>query len=77
MGMLLNFLANFLSNLVTGLVGERIDIIESQKRGEAEAENAAHEDNAKRKEKADDILATPIKKGDDLLDSLHSRSDRD
>ena len=46
---------------------------ESRKRGEAEAKNVAHEENARRKVKSDGIMAQPIKKGKALIDSIRNR----
>jgi len=68
------FVADFLSNIINGIVTKWMQMRESRKRGEAEAENAIHEENAKRKRRADEIMSWPIKKGKALIDSIRSRS---
>jgi len=67
------FVATFLSNLITGVVTKWMQMRESYKRGEAEAENEIHEENAKRKKRADEVMSWPIKKGKALIDSLRNR----
>ena len=68
------FVADFLSNIVNGVVNEWMKMRESRKRGEAEAKNVAHEDNAKRKSKSDKVLEKPVKTGKKLTDSKRKRS---
>jgi len=68
------FVADFLSNIINGIVTKWMQMRESRKRGEAEAENAIHEENAKRKRRADEIMSWPIKKGKALIDSIRNRS---
>ena len=67
------FVADFLSNIINGIVTKWMQMRESRKRGEAEAENAIHEENAKRKKRADDVMSWPIKKGKALIDSIRNR----
>ena len=43
------FAADFLSGIINGVVNKWMQMNESRKRGEAEAKNVAHEENAKRK----------------------------
>jgi len=74
-GMVLKFVATFLSNLITGFITTWMRMRESFKRGEAETENAIHEENAKRKKRADEIMSRSIKKGKDLINSIRNRSD--
>lgn len=74
-GAAVKFVATFLSNLITGVVTKWMQIRESYKRGEADTENAIHEEHAKRKKRADKILSWPIKKGKALINSLRNRSD--
>tara|TARA_R110002051_G_scaffold309774_1_gene382590 strand:+ start:722 stop:964 length:243 start_codon:yes stop_codon:yes gene_type:complete len=73
-GTVAKFVADFLSNIINGIVTKWIEMRESRKRGEAEAKNAAHEENAKRKAKSDAIMSTSIKKGKSLIDSIRNRS---
>ena len=73
-GMAAKFVADFLSNIINGIITKWIEMRESRKRGEAEAQNVAHEENAKRKAKADAVMATAIKKGKSLIDSIRRRS---
>ena len=68
------FAADFLSNIVNGVVGKWMEMNESRKRGEAEAKNVAHEENAKRKAKSDKVLEKPVKKGKSLTDSMRKRT---
>ena len=68
------FVADFLSYIVNGVVNEWMKMRESRKRGEAEAKNVAHEDNAKRKSKSDKVLEKPVKTGKKLTDSKRKRS---
>jgi len=68
------FVADFLSNIINGIVTKWMQMRESRKRGEAEAENAIHEENAKRKRRADEIMSWPIKKGKALIASIRNRS---
>lgn len=67
-------IADFFAKIITNLIGRWFDRKEMRARGKLESEKAAHEDNAKRKERADDVLVQPIKKGDELIDSLRNRS---
>ena len=69
------FAADFLSNIVNGVVGKWMEMNESRKRGEAEAKNVAHEENAKRKAKSDKVLEKPVKKGKSLTDSMRKRTE--
>ena len=73
-GAAVKFVADFLSNIINGIVTKWMQMRESRKRGEAEAENAIHEENAKRKNRADEIMSWPIKKGKALIDSIRNRS---
>ena len=52
MGVAAKFAADFLSGIINGVVNKWMQMRESRKRGEAEAKNAAHEENAKRKAKS-------------------------
>lgn len=72
-GIAVKFVADFLSNIINGIVTKWMQMRESRKRGEAEAENAIHEENAKRKKRADEVMSWPIKKGKALIDSLRNR----
>ena len=74
MGAAAKFVADFLSNIINNIVTKWMQMRESRKRGEAESKNVAHEENAKRKAKSDEVLSTPIKKGKDLIDGLRKRS---
>jgi len=69
------FVADFLSNIINGVLTKWMQMRESRKRGEAEAENEIHEENAKRKKRADEVMSWPIKKGKALIDSLRNRGD--
>ena len=60
-----NVLAKFLADFFSNIATKWLEMRESRKRGEAEANNAAHEENAKRKELADEIMAKPVKTGSD------------
>ena len=73
-GAAVKFVADFLSNIINGIVTKWMQMRESRKRGEAEAENEIHEANAKRKKRADDVMSWPIKKGKALIDSIRNRS---
>ena len=72
-GIAVKFVAVFLSNLISGITTKWMQLRESYKRGEAEAENEIHEENAKRKRRADKVMSWPIKKGKALIDSLRNR----
>jgi len=72
-GAVAKFVADFLSNIINGVLIKWMQMKESRKRGEAEAENEIHEDNAKRKKRADEVMSWPIKKGKALIDSLRNR----
>jgi hypothetical protein len=74
MGVAAKFAADFLSNIINGVVNKWMQMRESRKRGEAEAKNVAHEENAKRKAKSDAVMSKPIKKGKSLTDSIRNRS---
>jgi F0F1-type ATP synthase assembly protein I len=76
-GAAVQFAADFLSNIINGIVTKWIEMRESRKRGEAEAKNAAHEENAKRKARSDEITASPVKTGDELIAGLRDRSNPD
>ena len=76
-GAAVKFVATFLANIVNSFVTLWIRMRESRKRGEAEAKNVAHEENARRKAKADEIMAKPVKTGDELIDGLRNRVDTD
>tara|TARA_Y100000817_G_scaffold286217_1_gene253951 strand:+ start:180 stop:431 length:252 start_codon:yes stop_codon:yes gene_type:complete len=68
------FAADFLSNIINGVVNKWMQMNESRKRGEAEAKNVAHEENAKRKAKSDKVMEKPVKKGKNLTDSMRKRT---
>ena len=68
------FVADFLSNIINGIVTKWMQMRESRKRGEAEVANEIHEENAKRKKRADEVLLWPIKKGKALINSIRNRS---
>ena len=68
------FAADFLSGIINGVVNKWMQMNESRKRGEAEAKNDAHEENAKRKAKSDKVLEKPVKKGKSLTDSMRKRT---
>ena len=74
MGVVAKFASDFLSGIINGIVGKWMEMRESRKRGEAEAKNVAHEENAKRKAKSDEVMAQSIKKGKSLTDSIRKRS---
>ena len=74
MGVAAKFAADFLSGIINGVVNKWMQMRESRKRGEAEAKNAAHEENAKRKAKSDKVLEKPVKKGKSLTDSMRKRT---
>jgi hypothetical protein len=73
-----------IKQIVEGFLGFFVNIFrewkmiaEVKNAGREEAKNAAHEENAKRKEKADEVLASPIKTGNSLIDSLRDRNNFD
>ena len=68
------FASDFLSGIINGVVNKWMQMNESRKRGEAEAKNVAHEENAKRKAKSDKVLEKPVKKGKSLTDSMRTRT---
>ena len=72
-GAVVKFVATLVSNIANNFITLWVRMRESRKRGEAESKNLAHEENAKRKAKSDEVLAQPIKKGKALTDSLRSR----
>ena len=74
LGTAAKFAADFLSGIINGVVNKWMQMNESRKRGEAEAKNVAHEENAKRKEKSDKVLEKPVKKGKSLTDSMRKRT---
>ena len=74
MGVAAKFAADFLSGIINGIVNKWMQMRESRKRGEAESKNAAHEENAKRKAKSDEVMSKPIKQGKSLTDSIRRRS---
>ena len=74
MGAIAKFGADFLSGIINGVVNKWMQMNESRKRGEAEAKNVAHEENAKRKAKSDAVMSKSIKKGKSLTDSIRKRS---
>ena len=74
MGVAAKFAADFLSNIINGVVNKWMQMNESRKRGEAEAKNVAHEENAKRKAKSDKVMEKPVKKGKDLTGSMRKRT---
>ena len=63
----------FVTNIINGVVTKWMEMRESRKRGEAEAQNIAHEENAERKERADEIMAKPVKIGKDLVAGIRDR----
>jgi hypothetical protein len=69
-----SIVVEFVTNIINGIVFKWMQMRESRKRGEAEAENDAHEENARRKEKSDRIMANPVKTGDDLIESIRDRN---
>ena len=77
MGAIAKFGADFLSGIINGVVNKWMQMRESRKRGEAEAKNVAHEENAKRKAKSDAVMSKAIKKGKSLTDSLRRRNKSD
>ena len=76
MGVAAKFVADFLSNIINGVVTKWMQMRESRKRGEAEAKNVGHEENARRAAKASKIFSQPIKTGSDLIASLRNRTGR-
>ena len=68
------FAADFLSNIINGVVTKWMQMRESRKRGEAEAKNVGHEENARRAAKANKVLSQPIKTGSDLIAGLRNRT---
>ena len=76
MGGLASAAVEFITNIINGIVSKWMEMRESRKRGAAEAENVAHEDNAKRKERADEIMAKPVKIGKDLVAGIRDRINR-
>ena len=65
---------DFVTNIINGIIVKWLEMRESRKRGAAEERNDAHEENARRKARADEIMAMPIKKGKALIDSIRNRS---
>ena len=76
MGVAAKFVADFLSNIINGVVTKWMQMRESRKRGEAEAKNVGHEENARRAAKASKIFSQPIKTGSDLIAGLRDRTVR-
>tara|TARA_R110000824_G_scaffold385129_1_gene579299 strand:- start:728 stop:997 length:270 start_codon:yes stop_codon:yes gene_type:complete len=75
-GVAAKFVADFLSNIINGVVTKWMQMRESRKRGEAEAKNVGHEENARRAAKAFKIISQPIKTGGDLIAGLRNRTNR-
>ena len=75
-GVAAKFVADFLSNIINGVVTKWMQMRESRKRGEAEAKNVGHEENARRAAKASKIFSQPIKTGSDLIAGLRDRTNR-
>ena len=75
-GVAAKFVADFLSNIINGIVTKWMQMRESRKRGEAEAKNVGHEENARRAAKANKIFTQPIKTGSDLIAGLRNRTSR-
>ena len=75
-GVAAKFVADFLSNIINGVVTKWMQMRESRKRGEAEAKNVGHEENARRAAKASKIFSQPIKTGSDLIAGLRNRTNR-
>ena len=73
-GVAAKFVADFLSNIINGVVTKWMQMRESRKRGEAEAKNVGHEENARRAAKASKIFSQPIKTGSDLIAGLRDRT---
>lgn len=77
-GMAIKFVTDFLTNIINGVITKWLQMRESYKRGAAEALNEIHNEGKKRKAKFDKIMATPVKKGKDLIASLRgNRNDGD
>ena len=76
MGVAAKFVADFLGNIINGIVTKWMQMRESRKRGEAEAKNVGHEENARRAAKASKIFSQPIKTGSDLIAGLRNRTVR-
>ena len=74
MGVAAKFVADFLSNIINGVVTKWMQMREARKRGEAEAKNVGHEENARRAAKANKVLSQPIKTGSDLITGLRNRT---
>ena len=75
-GVAAKFVADFLSNIINGVVTKWMQMRESRKRGEAEAKNVGHEENARRAAKASKVFTQPIKTGSDLIAGLRNRTNR-
>jgi|JYMV01.1.fsa_nt_gi hypothetical protein len=73
---IIGYIVTFFSNIVNGIVSKWMEMRESRKRGEAEAINEIYEESAAKKTLADRILAQPIKKGIDLINSIRLRGRR-
>ena len=76
-GTAIRFAAAFIASIFNNFVSLWLRMVESRRRGEAEAKNVAHEENAKRKARSDEIMAKPVKTGDELIDGIRDRSDSD
>ena len=74
-GTAIRFAAAFIASIFNNFVSLWLRMVESRRRGEAEAKNVAHEENAKRRAKSDEIMEKPVKVGDDLDDGLRDRAD--
>lgn len=65
---------NAIATFFSGIVGEWMRIQNARHRGKVEAKNEAHEENAKRRKKADKVLQQPVKKGEELIDAIRERN---
>jgi len=75
-GAAVKFVATFLASVVNSFITLWLRMRESRKRGKAEERNDAHEENARRKERADEIMAKPVKLGKDLVAGIRDRVKR-
>ena len=75
-GAAVKFAATFLASIVNSFITLWLRMRESRKRGKAEERNEAHEENARRKERADEIMAKPVKLGKDLVAGIRDRVKR-
>ena len=65
---------NAIATFFSGIVGEWMRIQNARYRGNGEPKNEAHEENAKRRKKADKVLQQPVKKGEELIDAIRERN---